>query len=692
MRLFAASVIGVLSASSALAAAACSTSASDAGTCPHVFWHRPNDPAAHVEVIGDFNAWRRPGVRLAPGAADGYFNAPVDVKPGEQRYVFVEDGTKVLDRAIGTTAFEAGEEVSLVEIADCRKPSLSVVEVTRSSESIEAKLVLAGGEIDPASVVAEGLAPAVSGSELRLVWQHTGPGKKRVRVSVRDRRGSEARAWLSLWPEEFDLRDALVYQVIVDRYRGDRGSLAAPAIPSGRAGGSLRGLRAAIEEGELEGATALWVSPLNTNPEGEFPGSDGRLYSSYHGYWPMAAREVDPKLGSDDDLHAMVEAAHARGIRVILDVVPNHVHEQHPYAKTAGWTQGEGCTCGTASCDWGTYMESCRFAPYLPDLVWKNDDVARQVTADIADWVERFDLDGVRIDAVPMMPRAASRRIAAELRRRFEHPGSKFWVIGENYTGPDGYASLRYFIGPYGLDTEFHFPFMWALRRAIATGEQPMSAIADTITTGETEWAGSGAVMGLMIGNHDVPRFASVSMGDADGDGWSAAAAATDPSVYAKQLLALGLALSLPGAPFVYYGDEIGLVGRGDPDSRRVMPSTDALSSDARALRDSYRRLARYRTCSAAVRRGDVRFHFADRERLVFSRTPGAGEGTVLVVATRNAFGVDGLQVPLDGVPEGKYVDLLSTQTISVSSALTFLPGGPFSLHVFVREGDPCAS
>src|SRR4051812_48591586 len=95
------------------AAAGCESSEASPEQCPHVFWHKPSTMAAHVEVVGDFNGWRRPGVLLTAGAADGYLSAAIDVAPGEQRYVFVEDGTKVLDRAVGTTAFEAGEEVSL---------------------------------------------------------------------------------------------------------------------------------------------------------------------------------------------------------------------------------------------------------------------------------------------------------------------------------------------------------------------------------------------------------------------------------------------------------------------------------------------------------------------------------------------------------------------------------------------------
>jgi glycosidase len=673
---------------------ACSSTEEAGPTCPHVFWYRPAQAAGRVDVIGDFNGWKRPGVRLDPDGS-GWLRTAVDLGTGEQRYVFVEDGATVLDPNVATSAFHEGEEVSTITRADCRLPELTVAEVTRDASKVEARLVLDRGEIDPASVDAEGLPVAVSGRELRVTWESASPGKKRVLVRLRDRAGNTVERLVSLWQSqdgtEFDPRDAIVYQIVVDRFRGDSGALAPPASPSGRAGGTLRGITSAIEKGELGAANAIWLSPLNQNPEGEFPGNDGRLYSSYHGYWPIAPRALDARLGTEDDLRGLVSVAHARGIRVILDVVPNHVHEQHPYAKTPGFAPAEGCTCGVGSCDWGTYIQSCRFAPYLPDLDWKNDTLARQVTEDIADWVDRFDLDGVRLDAVPMTPRAATRRIGAELRRRFEHPGAKLWMIGENFTGPDGYSLLRYHLGPFGLDTEFHFPLMWALRGAVATGTQPMSAIADSFLAGEKEWAGSGAVMGLMIGNHDVPRFATVSAGDADGDGWSPGPDRTTQTVFDKQQLALGLVFTLPGAPFLYYGDEITLFGRADPDARRVMPSLDSVSSEAARVRETTDTLARLRTCLPALRRGPAKFHFGDRERLVFSRED--AERPVLVVATREPVAeVTGLEVPLEGLAEGNYVNVLTRETISVRPALTFLPGKPFSIQVFVRDGDPCLS
>src|SRR5262249_31088743 len=154
--------------------------------------------------------------------------------------------------------------------------------------------------------------------------------------------------------------------------------------------------------------------------------------------------------------------------------------------------------------------------------------------------------------------------------------------------------------GPYGLDGSFHFPLMWTLREAIALESAPLSSIDASFRAGEEAWNGAGAVMGLMIGNHDVARFASASAGNADGDSWSGPLQPLDPLVYARQRVALASVLTLPGAPVIYYGDEAGLAGRSDPDCRRVMPAEDTLIDAQIATRDLARKVGRARACSRA--------------------------------------------------------------------------------------------
>ena len=169
----------------------------------------------------------------------------------------------------------------------------------------------------------------------------------------------------------------MLYQVIVDRFRRGAGAFNETAGLTRRMGGDYAGLRAAIEEGYFNelGVNALWISPAVQNAAGLWPGFDGRQYEAYHGYWPVSGREVEPAFGGAAELDKLVTAAHAHGLRLLLDVVPNHVHIDHPYWKEHRYqwfnSPAIDCVCGR-ECSWTQDLEHCWFTEYLPDLNWKN--------------------------------------------------------------------------------------------------------------------------------------------------------------------------------------------------------------------------------------------------------------------------------------------------------------------------------
>lgn len=677
-------------------------------------WYRPSSDRAHVEVVGSWDGWTRPG-RALDRAQDGWRAKRFDLAPGDYEYAIVDDGDWGLDPSVATSAFNDGREVTWAQVPDCERPAVRVDDGSAGADgsgSIDATFSSArdAAPIDAASisvVARHGAAPgsvrasvdAASG-KVHLDVAGLAAGKSVLELHARDARGRDAETALAtLWTEAraWDWRDAVLYEVMVDRYRARDGSpLPQPNPPSARAGGHVDGIKRAIESGELSslGVNTIWLSPLYANPDGTFPGSDGRPYSAYHGYWPIAPRALQSTQASEADLDALVSAAHARGMRILFDVVPHHVHEQHPYFarhRVDGWFErADGsCICGSPTCDWANHIEQCWFTPYLPSFDWSSDDVASAVTSDVLWWLDRFDADGLRIDAVPMMPRAASRRIAAATRAAFDNRSHRTYLLGENFTGGGGYGALRYELGPFGLDGEFHFPLMWSLRAAFAA--RPSGTLADvdaSVRAGEQAWTGSRAVMGLILDNHDVSRFASVAGGDDSGDGWTPAPQPTDPQVYAKQRVALGALFTLPGAPVLYYGDEVALAGRSDPDSRRVMPAESALSDLQTRTRDFVRTLGRARACSDALRRGAFRTLFAGDEHWVFAREAESGE--TAVVSVQRATTVP-LTVSLSGIAAGTWVDVVSKRNASLSPELTTLPAEPFSIALFVPATSRCA-
>lgn len=674
--------------------------------CGLQVWHKPATRDAHVEIVGDWNDWQRPGI-LPEIRDDGWARVSVDVPPGEHVYAIIEDGVWLADKQVPMTAFHDGKEVALGVAGDCERPALHVDGTEGSPDGrvvVRASFLASRtrAALDPTTVSAtsrDGTALPVASADpdsgaLRFEVAGLKRGKYTFALHARDTRGADAdEAMATVWiePHAWDPRDAVVYQVVLDRFRGDAGPLATPARPSDRAGGTLAGLRRAVEAGEIEalGANTLWLSPLYANPEGEFAGVDGRMYTSYHGYWPIASRALDPRVTSEEELERFMQVAHDRGIRVLFDVVPNHVHEQHPWVKEhPDWFKPD-CLCGQGTCDWAAHIKTCWFTPYLPDLDWTNVEAARAATSDVMWWFDRWGADGLRIDAVPMMPRGATRRIAHAVRSRYEHAGNVPYILGENFTGPGGYEDLRYDLGPFGLDGSFDFPLMWTLREALAAETAPMGEIDASFRAGEQAWDGAGAVMGMMIGNHDVSRFASESAGNATGDAWSPVPQPLDPVVYAKQRVALATVLTLPGAPVVYYGDEVGLAGRNDPDSRRVMPAEGALLPAQIETRDVVRKVGRARACSEALRRGVLRTIVADAERYVFAREiAGDVSGAAIVALARRPSLATEVKLPA-GAP-ASFVDVVTGTKVDTASGVLPIPNDAFGVHVYVAAGGSC--
>jgi glycosidase len=276
------------------------------------------------------------------------------------------------------------------------------------------------------------------------------------------------------WIEKdvYDWRDALIYMVMNDRFRnGNAANDPAPTTGADATaeffGGDLAGITAAIEDGTLDqmGITALWLSPFVENtPRFHYDGSHG--VTAFHGYWPTKPRGVDPRLGTEADLDALVKAAHKKGIRVLMDFVINHVHEDHEYFTAHPEWFRTGCTCGTAGCDWTEKRLECLFKPYLPDVNWQNPQASEAFIDDAMWWLERFDLDGLRVDAVKHVEDLAIFNLSTRIHDRFELGGTEYFLLGETAMGWAGddvaanlkeYETISRYVGARALNGQFDF-------------------------------------------------------------------------------------------------------------------------------------------------------------------------------------------------------------------------------------------
>ena len=740
------------------------------------------------ELIGSWNDFQRPGLREFDRreSADGtkWWTIALPLPAGSYQYAIVVGEQLLTDDQNPQSTFARNPlyrdsapyeaELSTFTVPDCALPQL---EVAGSLAAASTGLPAATGELavtwrfvpgnlgaalDRGSLTAElrrgsellpapSLAvadPAADGAqEITALVGGLPAGKYTLALALRDALGhapppalasvfvEPAAAAAALQPAR-RRDDVLLYHLLIDRFRGTHGALPSPKTPGQRAGGTLAGVRAAVEAGYFArlGVTTLWLSPLYENPPGLHRGRDGNLYEAYHGYWPAAPRSVEPQLGDEAELAALVAAAHQRGLRLIFDAVPNHVYSSHPYylghsrldptvvnaadPSQASWFNDgpAACICGSAGCDWGAHILDCWFDSYLPDLNWHNPDVVQTGVADLLYWLARFDLDGMRIDAVPMMPRAATRAIVKQVHQAVWRAGVDSLIVGEDYTGPgdQGRAEIRSFLGSQkdGLDSAFDFPLMWAIRSALASSSMGLDALEAEIVSSGRFFAGSGAVMAHIIDNHDTPRFISEAAGNAGNDPWrDPPPQPTGAEPYQRQLLALTLLLTLPGLPVLYYGDEVGQAGAGDPDARRPLP--DVLAGTLPALQADLLaktgRLGRLRACLPALRRGVRQMLTATAEWSVAlhlppetTLTPGEPLGDrspALVVLSRLA-AAEERRIFVTGVPAGHYRDILSDQTLEVSADSGGPTAGnpvgltvrPLSAAVYIAADSACLS
>ena len=208
-----------------------------------------------------------------------------------------------------------------------------------------------------------------------------GLGKHRISIRVQDAAGRSAQPVdLPFWIENeaFDYRDGVLYLLFIDRFANGNPDNDAP-LDDARVfpianwfGGDLEGATMALENGYFDalGVSTIWLSPVNLQIDRSMKArSSDHQIAPYHGYWPVRAREVEPRFGGAQALKAFVKSAHDRGIWVPLTSSIIKFTKNTNISPTIGIVCTD-CVCGTPGCGWSEKPLSCLFAEYLPDIDW----------------------------------------------------------------------------------------------------------------------------------------------------------------------------------------------------------------------------------------------------------------------------------------------------------------------------------
>jgi glycosidase len=434
------------------------------------------------------------------------------------------------------------------------------------------------------------------------------------------------------------------------------------AKPRAYHGGDLRGIREHLDYLKDLGVTTLWLTPIVKNGATE----------DYHGYGAVDLYAVEPHLGNLREYQELTAAAHQQGMKIVFDIVPNHVGPKHPWVSKAplpdwfhgtaqrhmnssapitgafyGGTENQGHDPFEAIVDSHAPSRLSRnltegwFVNLLPDMNTENPAVTQYLLQNAIWWTESSGLDGFRVDTFPYVSRQFWARWHAGLRKIYP----QLTTIGEVFH-PDA-SVTSFFAGGQkrydgidtGVSTLFDYPMYFVLRDVLLNGA-PAGRIADVLRHDSLYPRPESLV--TFFSNHDVDRFASAQGSSA-----------------AKLRLALGLTLTLRGIPQLYYGDETGMPGSGDPDNRRDFPggwSDDAKNAFTEAGRTHEQQeifiyvhtLLRLRREHPALRGGRLWHLFSDEGSYVFLRE--ADEERLLVVFNNSAQTRD-LSVPVSDTP-----------------------------------------
>jgi alpha-glucosidase len=368
-------------------------------------------------------------------------------------------------------------------------------------------------------------------------------------------------------------RSAVLYQIYVRSF----------ADGNGDGIGDLPGIRSRLPYLRDLGVDGFWLTPFYPSP-----GHD-------HGYDVSDYVDVDPQFGTLDDFDALVRDAHELGLRVVIDIVPNHTSSEHEWFRNAiadpdhpdrqrymfrpsrnggppsGWTSAFGGPAWTFDERTGDYYLHF-FAPEQPDLDWHNEAVQRDFEDVLRFWFDRG-VDGFRIDvahglfkdqALPEMvepePRTWHGDWLVALDQPELHPLYRRWrQIGDEYPGDRMYVgeivlqnqdTIARYVRPDELQLAFNFTLLWEAWDA--------EAIRATVDRTRTALGAVGATPTWVFENHDLTRLPTRYGGGQRGLRRARAAAL--------------LLLALPGTAFLYQGQELGLEEVDLPDEARQDP------------------------------------------------------------------------------------------------------------------------
>ncbi len=413
----------------------------------------------------------------------------------------------------------------------------------------------------------------------------------------------------------------ITYFLLLDRFENgdksnDTGGLTGDRLqtgfdPSAKGfyhGGDLKGLMSRLDYIQNMGATAIWLAPIFKNKPVQGPKGDES--AAYHGYWITDFTTIDPHLGTEKEFKEFVDAAHARGMKVYMDIVANHTADVIQYkecmdctyrdrndypdkaytpyipkgeenVKNPKWLNDPKYYYNRGNSAW--WGESSLLGDFsgLDDLDASNPRVIRGFIEIYGQWIDKYKVDGFRIDTVKHMEPIFWQKFVPAMKKRAAKNGiNNFHIFGEVANEGVNPGSLAIYTKRDKMPSVLDFSFQSAV--LFALGDNAPTDIFNDLYNGDALYANgykTALQLQTFVSNHDMGRIGMRLKQDLKNS-------TSDEDILARVKLANAMMLTLRGAPTIYSGDEQGFVGDGrDQDAREDMfASKVAIYNDNKLL------------------------------------------------------------------------------------------------------------
>lgn len=428
----------------------------------------------------------------------------------------------------------------------------NVVKFTVNQDENEKKLEVASASIDVSSLGGSSALAIVPDLQAVTISATTDTtlGKKTLPIVVTDQYGNEYTTSVQVEvaarnkknADDFDWDESVIYFMVTDRFfdGNESNNTASGAKTYGKNnaglyhGGDFAGITQKLDYLEDLGINTIWITPIVENIPGVTVTDTGKedvpYNAAYHGYWASDFTKLNPTLGTKEEFQTLIDQAHNRGIRIMVDIVVNHAGYDTDFGDMI--RSGEDIVSGSDQKD---------SLSNLPDFRTEDPAVSAQLVKWQTQWVKDFGIDYFRVDTV----KHVENDTWTELKNALTETDPNFKMIGE-YAG-GGYASNGNTLGTGEMDSDLDFDF----------NDQAANFVKGNISSVENFLASRNSALnntymtGQFLGSHDEDGFKQKLL-----DGGMKEDAAT-----AASMVAASLQITAKGQPVIYYGEEIGLTG-----------------------------------------------------------------------------------------------------------------------------------